>query len=105
MKTQHNSVRPPTCNKAIKKYLRGVTSGAPPYPKNVRAIGRYNLEGQYLTVYEYHGELVFDAGDLGHEGLSINVRNVLGKLEKYLYRTKHLDYDKSIVLKYTSYWG
>lgn len=106
MKTLSNVVKPPTLDIAIKKYLRRVDTLGIPYPegKDIQAIGKYCLEGQELTVHKHHGETIVDAGYLGHEGLSINVRNILGKLENYLRRTEYLKYDEHIILKYTRYW-
>ena len=106
MKTQSNVVKPPTMDLAIRKYLEGADAYGIPYPdgKDIQAIGKYCLEGQQLTIYAHHGEITVDAGRLGHTGLSLNVRNVLGKVESYLRRTEYLKHGEHLILKYTKYW-
>lgn len=104
MKIQTSMTKPPTLDIAIRKYLVHTTASSPSYPKDAKAVGRYYVGKQYITVYQKNGELVFDLGHLQHRGIDIEVRNTLGKLESYLRRVEYLRYDEQAILKYTKYW-
>ena len=104
MKIQSDLVKPPTLDMAIRKYLEAIVAGSIPFPRNVYAIGRYRQEEYHIIVYKQDGKLVFDLGHLQYKTIPIEIESILRNLERYLWRTQHLDCDDCIILKYTKYW-